>query len=287
MSETVAILGAGGTMGRGMARNICRAGIGVHAWNRTSDKAADLADDGARVCATPGEAVEDAGVVLTILSDGDAVLETIREALPTAGLADVIWLQMSTIGLRETERCANLARDAGLVFVDAPVLGTRKPAEDGELVVMASGVREVRDRVEPIFDAIGKRTMWLGRAGEGTRLKLTVNAWILTVVEGVAETMALAEGLGVEPELVLDAIEGGPLDLPYFRLKAAAIIDRSFEPSFRLELAAKDAGLAADAAATAALDLPLIETIRERLEEGAREHGDEDMAATFLTSLGR
>src|SRR4051794_17148721 len=274
-------------MGKGMARNNSPAGIRVQAWNRTTEKAADLADDGAVVCETLTEAVDGAGIVLTILSDGDAVVETIREALPAAGLEGVIWLQMSTVGLEATERCAELASEADLAFVDAPVLGTRKPAEDGELVVMASGAREVRDRVEPVFDAIGKRTMWLGDAGEGTRLKLAINAWILSVVEGVAETMALAEGLGVEPELVLDALEGGPLDLPYFRMKAGAIIDRSFEPSFRLELAAKDARLAADAAEAAELDLPLIETIRERLEEGAREHGDEDMAATFLTSVGR
>jgi 3-hydroxyisobutyrate dehydrogenase len=287
MSETVAVLGAGGTMGKGMARNIARAGIGVRAWNRTTNKAADLADDGARVCAAPGEAVEGAGLVLTILSDGDAVVETIREAFSAGAAENVIWLQMSTIGLDATERCAELASDAGLTFVDAPVLGTKKPAEDGELVVFASGASEVRDRVEPVFDAIGKRTMWLGAAGEGTRLKLAINAWILSVVEGVAETMALAEGLGVEPERVLDAIEDGPLDLPYFRLKAGAIMDRAFEPSFRLGLAAKDARLATDAAVTADLDLPLLETIRDRFEEGAREHGDEDMAATFLTSVGR
>ena len=280
----VAVLGAGGIMGKGMARNLARAGIGVRAWNRTPEKAADLADDGVRVCATAAEAADGAGVVLTILSDGNAVLETARSALGDEPGRGTVWLQMSTIGVEATSQCAELADDVGVALVDAPVLGTRKPAEDGELVVMASGGDGLRDRLEPVFNAIGKRTMWLGEAGEATRLKMAINAWILSVVEGTAETIALAEGLGIDPTLVLEALEGGPLDLPYFRLKSKAIMEREFEPSFRLALAAKDARLVADAASASDLDLPMIETIRERLEEGAREHPDDDMAATYLTS---
>jgi 3-hydroxyisobutyrate dehydrogenase len=126
--------------------------------------------------------------------------------------------------------------------------------------------------------------MWLGEAGAGTRLKLAVNAWIVTVVEGVAETLALAEGLGLDPSLVLDAVSGGPLDLPYLQMKGQAMIERNFEPSFRLALAAKDAALVEDAATRHDLDLPLVATIRRRMETGAREHGDEDMSATFLSA---
>ena len=147
---------------------------------------------------------------------------------------DSVWLQMSTIGEIGTERCSELAAAHGLTMFDAPVLGTKQPAEQGKLVILASGPRTGRDPAQPVFDAVGQKTMWLGEVGEGTRLKLVVNGWVLTVVEGGAETIAFAEGLGLDPALLFEALEGGALDLPYLRLKGKAIAERNFEPSFRL-----------------------------------------------------
>jgi 3-hydroxyisobutyrate dehydrogenase len=164
------------------------------------------------------------------------------------------------------------------------VLGSREPATKGELIVLASGPDDVHATLDPLFAAVGERTMWLGPAGAGSALKVVANTWIVTVVEGVAETIALAEGAGVDPQHFLEAVSGGPLDLPYMKAKAKAILARDFEPSFRLELAAKDAGLAAELAEQHGLDLPLIVTIGERLAEGAERHGDRDIAATYLTS---
>jgi 3-hydroxyisobutyrate dehydrogenase len=281
--KTVAVLGAGGTMGFPMSRNLLRAGFAVRAWNRSREKAEPLAGEGATVVSTPAEAAQGAAVVLTILSDGDAVLETIEQALPGAAPGP-IWLQMSTIGIDATERCIELADRAGLVFVDAPVLGTKQPAEEGKLVIMASGPDQTRDAVQPIFDALGQRTLWVGAAGNGTRLKLAVNAWLLAVVEGAAETLALAEGLGLDPRLVLEAVKDGPLDMPYLRLKGGMMIERKFEPSFRLELAAKDARLAAEAAERAGLDLALVEVVASRFAQAAEEHGGEDLSAIYLAS---
>jgi 3-hydroxyisobutyrate dehydrogenase len=281
--KTVAVLGAGGTMGLGMSRSLLRAGFAVRAWNRTRDRAEPLAGEGATIASTPSEAADGAGVIITMLSDGDAVLETIVQALPSAG-QDTIWIQTSTIGIEATDRCIELAREAGVVFVDAPVLGTKQPAEEGKLTVLASGPDDVRDRVQPIFDAIGQRTLWVGAAGAGSRLKLAVNIWVVTLVEGAAETLALAEGLGIDPQLVLDALEGGPLDLPYLRVKGGMMVERRFDPSFRLALAAKDARLAAHAAAQAGLSLPLVDAIAGRLTQAAEKYGDQDMAATYLMS---
>jgi 3-hydroxyisobutyrate dehydrogenase len=279
--QTVAVLGAGGTMGRGLAANIARAGLSVRAWNRSPEKAEPLAAEGAEVCASPAEAADGADVVLTMLTDADAVLEVAEPALAEAG-PDAVWLQMSTIGIDGTDRCAAVAEKYGVAFADAPVLGTKQPAEQGELIVLASGPEGIRDRVQPIFDAVGRRTLWVGEAGAGSRLKLVTNAWIVSLVEGTAEMLALAEGLGLDPALALDAVSGGPLDLPYLQLKAHAMIERDFEPSFKLALAAKDAGLAGDAAQAAGLDLPALRAIRERFEQAAREHGDEDLSAVFL-----
>jgi 3-hydroxyisobutyrate dehydrogenase len=284
--ETIAVLGAGGTMGLAMAHNLARVGFIVRAWNRSPEKAQSLADDGAQLCPTPAQAADGATVILTMLSDADAVADVMRGddgALATAG-KNAIWLQMSTIGIEGTDHCAELAERRGLRFVDAPVLGTKSPAEQGELVVLASGPEELQERLAPVFDVVGKRTMWVGEAGAGTRLKIAVNTWILSVVEGAAETLALAEGLGLDPSLVLDAVAGGPLDLPYLQTKGKGMIERTFPPAFKLVLAHKDAGLVAETARMHGLDLPLVTAICSRLAEAVDEHGDKDMSATFLTS---
>jgi 3-hydroxyisobutyrate dehydrogenase len=274
---TIAVLGAGGIMGRPMAANLAAADFTVRGWNRTREKAEQ---DGVEVFDAPGEAAAGAEIVLTMLSDADAVLEAAREAISQ----DTLWLQTSTVGIEGTERCAELAGERGAVFFDAPVLGTKAPAEAGELVVIASGPDDARDRAEPVFAAVGKRTVWAGEAGRGTRLKLVANAWILSLVEAIGESMALADGLEVDPASFLDVVSGGAMDVPYLQMKGKAIMERDFEPAFRLRLAAKDARLVAEAAQAAGLDLPLIETIAERMTEGAEEHGDHDMSATYLTS---
>jgi 3-hydroxyisobutyrate dehydrogenase len=282
----VAVLGAGSTMGLGMARNLARAGFRVQCWNRTIEKARPLEEHGADVRGSAREAAEGAEVILTMLSDADAVIDATERAVEQAP-DGTVWLQMSTIGEAGTERCAELAGALGLTLVDAPVLGTKQPAEEGNLVVLASGPQAVRERVQPIFDVVGQKTIWVGEAGAGTRLKMVANSWVLTIVEGAAETFALAEGLDLDPNLLLDAIEGGALDLPYLRMKGKAIMERNFEPSFRLTLAAKDARLIEASAERHGLDLPLFSTIRRRLAEGARDHGDEDFSATYLTSAPR
>lgn len=152
-------------------------------------------------------------------------------------------------------------------------------------MILASGPADLHERLAPVFGAVGERTMWVGEAGIGTRLKLALNAWVVALVEGAAETLALAEGIGLDPALVLDAVAGGPLDLPYLQIKGKGMIERRFEPAFSLALAAKDAGLVEDAAAAHDLDLPVLAAIRRRLEEGVAEHGHEDLSATFLTSV--
>jgi 3-hydroxyisobutyrate dehydrogenase len=284
--ETVAVLGAGGIMGLPIARNLARAGLQVRAWNRSREKAQTLTDDGVTVCETPAEAAQGSSAILTMLADSDAVIATMSGdsgALEeTAGSA--LWLQMSTVGEGGTKRCAQLAHQRGITFVDAPVLGTKQPAEQGKLVILASGPEQARDRLDAIFDPIGSKTLWLGDAGAGTRLKVAINSWVLTVTEGTAEMIALAEGLGLDPTLIFQALEGGTLDLPYLRIKGQAILERKFEPSFSLALAAKDAALIEESAERHDLDLPLFHTIRERLAEGARENGEKDMCATYLTS---
>lgn len=279
----VAVLGTG-IMGAPMARNLAEAGHDVCAWNRTAAKAEGI--EGVTACAEPAEAADGADALVTMLLDADAVLASAQPALGALA-SGAVWAQMSTVGLEGTERCAELADQEDVTLFDAPVLGTKAPAEQGALVVLAAGPQDRRDAVEPLFDAVGARTMWLGAAGEGSRLKLVCNTWVLSVVEGVAETVALAEGLDLDAKLFLEAIEGGALDIPYAHRKGEAMMQRSFEPSFPLAGARKDAELISVAAERHGLDLPLTRLLAQRFAQGVDAgHGDEDMAATFRLSAG-
>jgi 3-hydroxyisobutyrate dehydrogenase len=278
----VAVLGTG-IMGAPMARNIAAAGHEVRAWNRTRERAEPLAQHGATVAGTPAEAVDGADVVVTMLSDGAAV-EAVVADLPFPDGS--VWAQMSTVGVEAIERLSARAAEAGVPIVDAPVLGTRAPAEQGQLTVIAAGPPDARERCAPVFDAVGARTVVLGdEPGAATRMKLVLNAWLLALVEGLAESVSLAERLGVEPARFLEIIDGGPLGPPYAKMKGTMMIERSYEPSFSLGLAAKDARLALEAAEAQGLELPALRAIRAQLEKAVEQgHGDEDMAAAVEAS---
>jgi 3-hydroxyisobutyrate dehydrogenase len=276
-TPTVALLGTG-IMGRGMAANIVKAGITLTVWNRTREKATGL---GADVAETPETAVKGASVVITMLPDGPVTEEVIREAAPEPG---TIWLQQATVGVEGNDRLAAVADELGLVHVDAPVLGTKGPAEAGQLTILASGPDEAREAAAPVFEAIGAKTLWLGAAGQGSRLKLVANSWVLTIVEGVAESLTLAKALGLDPQQFLDAVKGGAVDAPYVQIKGAAMLSGGYDAQFPLWGAAKDARLIEEAGRGAGVELAIIESARRHFERALADgHGELDMAATYLS----
>jgi len=275
---SVALLGTC-TMCAGMARNIAAAGIPLKVWNRTREKAEPLAEAGAEVAESPAEAVRDADIVITMLFDADSVetaLDQARDGLKRGA----VLLQQSTVGVEGADRLAARAEELGLVYVDAPVLGTKRPAEDGALVILASGPDETRDVVAPVFEAIGSRTVWVGAAGQGTRLKLVANSWVATVTAGTAQAVALAQGLGLDPRLFLDVIAGGPLDLPHAQLKGKAMIAGEFPTSFAVSGVVKDLDLIAAAMRGADVHTDVVDAVAQAFRAAdATGHGDEDMAA--------
>jgi 3-hydroxyisobutyrate dehydrogenase len=277
----VAVLGTG-TMGAGMCRNIAAAGLPLTVWNRSRERAEALEGAGVRVADSPADAVSGADVVVTMLFDTDSVAGVMGQARGSFA-PGAVWLQTSTVGVAGSDRLAALADELGLVLVDAPVLGTKQPAEKGALVMLASGPDDVRDRCAPVLDAVGSRTMWLGGAGAGSRLKMAVNNWVLTVVEGVAESLSLARELGLDPALFLESVAGGPLDSPYVQMKGKAMLDGEFAPAFGLDGAVKDIGLVVEAAEHAGLDTAMQEAVRAHLSRASTAgHGDKDMSATYL-----
>ncbi|KIC65884.1 NAD(P)-dependent oxidoreductase [Pseudarthrobacter phenanthrenivorans] len=280
----VAVLGTG-IMGAAMARNILRAGHRVWVWNRDPAKTEPLAEEGATRAADPAEAVAAADVVLTMLYDAAAVDQVMRQARPGVK-AGTAWIQSTTVGVQDVPAVAALAAELGLDLVEAPVSGTRAPAEAGQLLVLAAAPEPVRQRVAPVLDAIGARTIWTGddpSAGSAARLKLVVNSWVIAASNAAGEAVALAQALGVDPGQFLDVVDGGPLDLPYLRMKMDLILNDTLEPaSFAVDTACKDAHLIVDAAAEHGLKLDGAEAFAARLDRVAGQgRGKQDMAAAY------
>lgn len=278
---TVVVLGTG-IMGAAMARNLMKAGMSVRAWNRSREKAEPLARDGAEITEDPAAAAENADFLLTMLPDAGVVEEVLGDRVLEALAEGGVWLQMSTVGEEGNERLSRVAAGSGVAYVDAPVLGTKGPAEQGQLIVLASGPEEVRDRCEPVFGAVGSKTVWLGEAGEGSRLKLVLNNWIVGLVGVLAETVAFARATSVDPARFLEAIEGGPLGLPYAQMKGKMMIEEDFPTSFSLGLARKDAGLVLDAAEAHGLRMEIAEAVAARFDGAiGAGRGEEDVAAVY------
>lgn len=288
MSEIrrVTVLGTG-LIGTPVATNLKRRGYDVTVWNRTHAKTQDAAAAGCLACSDLIDAVAHAQAVITLLTDAAATEEVLvhRGALGAMSEGAVL-VQSATVGVAGAVRIADAARSAGVASVDAPVSGSHAPAERGELIILGSGDPVARALAEPLLAAMGKRIHWAGRAGDGQRLKLLIQAWLVMVLESLAETVALAETAGIDPTLFLDTIADGPLDLPYARLKGAAMRDRDFAPAFPLELVRKDALLASDlAGASAQLVAPMLDLVVERCATAIDAgHGREDMAAIFYAS---
>jgi 3-hydroxyisobutyrate dehydrogenase len=248
--EPVAVLGLG-AMGHGMAASALRAGIPTVVWNRRIAAARDLADRGAQVAETAADAARRAAIVVTMVTDADAVLSIARDQRMLAALVPgAIWAQMSTIGVAGIERVAAVAgtERPDVMLLDAPVSGSKDPAERGELTIFASGPGEARPRVAPFFDAVGQRTIWVGEAGAGTRLKLVNNTWLAFATEAIAASVALARRLGLATETVVEALGGSPLVSSWQAAKLQRIASGEFSAQFALSLALKDVHLALQAA---------------------------------------
>jgi 3-hydroxyisobutyrate dehydrogenase len=232
--------------------------------------------------------VAGADLVVTMLLDADAVEEAMAGGGALEAMRDdAVWVQMSTVGLDGVERLSKLAEERGVAYVDAPVLGTKQPAEQAQLIVLAGGPDDAKERAQPVFEAVGAKTVDLGEAGAAMRAKLMLNHWVLALVEATAETIALAEALGLDPQLFLDTIEGGPLDSKYAQMKGAAVIAREMPPAFPLSGALKDVGLILEAAERHDFDAALAATVQRKMQQAVDAgHGDEDMAATYYASHG-
>jgi 3-hydroxyisobutyrate dehydrogenase len=278
----VAVLGTG-IMGSAMARRLLAAGLSTTVWDRTAQSTEPLADAGAMVAGSAPEAAAGARVVITMMPDADAVQSVIFDGgVARAFDDDAIWTQMGTIGVTPTTQFASQLGELrpGVQFVDAPVSGSKGPAENGQLLILASGPDAAQPVLAPAFDAIGRKTVWLGPAGQGSRMKLAVNAYMSVLIEGVAEALELASEFGIEPSELAEAIEGGPLDAPLADAKLHKMERGDYAPEFPLQWAVKDVDLAITETGS---NLPLLAALSRQWNAAVDAgHGREDVSAARL-----
>jgi 3-hydroxyisobutyrate dehydrogenase len=275
-----AVLGTG-IMGAAMARTLAREGHDVAVWNRTPQRAEAVAAAGITAYTDLAEAVSGADVVVTMLFDADSVLEVTADLVDALG-TDAVWAQSTTVGPAGMARIAAAAAGVGDRLLDAPVLGTKQPAESGNLVVLLSGPPDARTRAGAVLDAVGARTLVVGdEVGPASALKLVCNSWVASINAATAQALGFAEALGLEPRTFLEAIAGGAADSAYAQLKGGIMADRSWDdPSFALDSVRKDVGLMIDAARAAGYPddlLTALLAVYDRASE--RGHGGADMAA--------
>ena len=278
--SAVAVLGLG-AMGHAFAANLLKNGFTTRGWNRTKSRGEDLQSLGLHLTETPAEAVKEADVIISMLADAEITEEVLQQALPHLKQGAIL-VQMGTIGVEATEKLIALVGEKrpDVVMLDAPVSGTKTPAENAQIVVLASGDREKVQAVEPVFDAISKGVKWLGKAGAASRMKLVVNAWLISMVQGLAESTQMAEEFGFTPDEFWDVLDGGPLAVPYAKAKLGMIKEGSYEPQMHLTWALKDARLALAAAKESRL--PGLTTIAELWQQAVDAgYGEKDLSVIY------
>ncbi|MFP5593999.1 NAD(P)-dependent oxidoreductase [Kluyvera sp. 142486] len=276
----VAVLGLG-AMGHAFAANLLKKGFTVYGWNRTPGRGDDLLSAGLVVRETAAQAVSEAQVIIAMLTDGDATLAAIRAVAPSCPQG-ATFCQMGTIGIQETADAIALLETLrpDMLYLDAPVSGTKAPAENAQILVMASGDASRAGDAQQVFDAISRGTQWYGDAGNSQKMKLVINAWLISMMQGVAESMQLAKQFGFTPGQLWETLEGGPLAAPYVKGKLEMIRKEDYTPQMQLQHALKDARLALENAPQGTM--PMMADIVDMWTQASQGGlGEQDLAAVY------
>jgi 3-hydroxyisobutyrate dehydrogenase len=275
----VGLLGIG-LMGSAMAHRLLDRGIAVIAWDRNSDHVRALESRGAEPAGAPSDVVSGAAVVITMLPTAAVVLDVVEPLLEDWN-EGTIWLQMSSVGAAEADQLTKVAEAHAVRLVDAPVSGSTHPAEEGELTILASGPDSARAAVEPIFDALASRALWVGEAGMGSRLKLAANHWMIAMVAALAESMQLCEGMGLDQQQFVALLDGGPLGSVYALQKLDEMRRHEYPAGFPVRLALKDLELVREVEQSSRATMPLLDAVLERFVTASQDHADQDLAAIY------
>ena len=266
---SVALLGIG-LMGTHMAARLMAAGFPLTVWNRSPDKTTDLAAKGARVAATPAEAVHDADVIITMLFDGNAVTNVLIDSGAIKAIkSGALVIDMSSITPAVARDHAAQLAAKGAAYLDAPVSGGTKGAEAGTLAIMVGGAPETFERARPLFEAMGRPTL-VGPTGTGQVAKLANQAIVAVTIGAVAEALLLAANAGADPAKVREALSGGFADSPIMKQHGQRMLDRTWLPGAQVKMHVKDLRAILSAAENAGLQLPITATVAVLFEDLAK-----------------
>lgn len=275
----VGLLGVG-LMGSAMAHRLLDQGMSVIAWDRDAEHIRDLESRGAMPAETPGEVVRDAEAVITMLPTAEVILDVV-EPLLDDWPEDTIWLQMSSVGEAEADQLTHAAEAHAVTLVDAPVSGSTHPAEEGQLTILASGPDSARPALEPIFDTLASRVLWVGEAGMGSRLKLATNHWMITMVAALSESMHLCEAMGLAQDQFIALLDGGPLGSAYALQKLDEMRRHEYPAGFPVRLALKDLELVSEVEQRSRATMPLLDVVLDRFRTANQDLADQDLAAVY------
>jgi 3-hydroxyisobutyrate dehydrogenase len=275
----VGLLGVG-LMGSAMAHRLLDRGIAVTAWDRDPEHVRALEPRGGQPANGPSDVVSGAGVVVTMLPTAPVILEVV-EPLLEHWPEGTIWLQMSSVGAAEADQLTQVAKAHAVRLVDAPVSGSTHPAEEGELTILASGPESARTAVEPIFDALASRVLWVGEAGMGSRLKLAANHWMITIVAALAESMHLCQAMGLDQQQFIALLDGGPLGSAYALQKLDEMRRHEYPAGFPVRLALKDLELVREVEQRSQATMPLLHAVLERFMTASEDLANQDLAAIY------
>jgi len=285
--ERIGFIGLG-AMGSAMARNIAKAGFTLGVYNRSIARSKAFEEEGTSVYANPAELTEASDAVVIMVTDPAALSDVIEgnEGI-LAGLqhkvtGSTLIINMSTVSPEATVMTAAKISDAGGRFVDAPVSGTVKPAQDGTLIILAAGNEADLTAAEPILKTMGKSIVHCGTIGQATRMKLVLNLILAGMMQCLAEGLCLAESQHLEGTAVLNALNGGPLGAGLYQMKGGMMLGDDFSKQFPVDLMFKDLNLVLDTAGKAHLPLPMTAAVRETFSAArGLGYGNEDMAAVI------
>jgi 3-hydroxyisobutyrate dehydrogenase-like beta-hydroxyacid dehydrogenase len=281
MKPKVGFMGLG-IMGTAMSANLLKASYPVMVYNRTPDKAEPLVKLGAGLASNPKALAKAADVVITMVTGPEALQDLLWGPDGAGGAFDhhKVFINMSSVSPGATRDLARELEPTGVTFIDAPVSGTKQPAEDGTLVILASGPQEKIQELEPLFLAMGKKVVYCGPVGQGSMMKMFINLLLGLMMEGFAEAMNFGRLGGLSPEAMLDTVSSGPLNCGMFQVKAGNLLNNTYPAAFPLKHMTKDAKFIVDTAYELGAPVPLGQLVLHLCRLGvAQGWGDEDISA--------
>ena len=273
-----------GIMGSRMAANLLKGGHKLKVYNRTLSKAEALVEKGAKLSHSAKEAADNVDVLFTMLSTPDSVKSIAlgKKGFLTSMKRNSIWVDCSTVNPSFSREIAKIAEEKGIRFIDAPVAGTKQPAEKGELIILTGGNKNDIEEVTPLLNLMGKKIIYAGETGMGTSLKMVINLMLASAMEVFSEALTLGESLGFTKEKLYDVLIGGPVTAPFLAGKTEKINKLSFEADFPLQLMLKDMQLIEQTAKENNINLPAADSIKEIYSEAVKNgFGHKDFSAIY------